>query len=661
MLQLVSRGAERGVRVIKKDDYYITHNYDGFDTLDFDISADDDIFAEITENAQIVAADNTYIITKIDGNGNILHVHAELDLSEWKTKIYENYDNGSKKLLEAIAQFIPSGWSFQNVALSSIYRTLRLDAGTALDLLLKCSNLYKVQFKIDAKSKTIIAINPESYTLQKAFVTEELNLRALNYYGDSSGLITRLEARGKDGLTFSDINNGKSYVDNNTYSSDIICGYWKDERYTDKASLLADTTAKLAELAVPARSYECDVVDLKSIDPDTYSAQDLSLYQKVSLKDIKRNIAYTYQVICVKEYPHYPENNVITLSTNPPKLSNRLDEIESTVEYIDEIKPNESEVNTAITNATSWITGGINGYVYFIRNDHGQPIEIVILDNENINLAQNVWRFNAGGLGHSSTGYNGPYTTAITQDGAIVADFITTGLLQGGEFTVAGQQGSLYKVTLDLDNGTFNIKDSNGNDVLDFDGSGNLSIKGDITGSTGTFSGSLSGADITVGGLNNTDGRVSVLNSSGTEVASLDNNGLTATTGSFSGSITATSGEVGGWDIGANTLSSGDIVLSSASNQRYIRFGELYVVSNVNSFAGLYAPQSSIDIQANNHTFFRNTIGQAVIDIDHSNGNLKIGTLSFYSVNGSYDLWDTLINNLQGQQLVDLKAILGIS
>ena len=33
------------------------------------------------------------------------------------------------------------------------------------------------------------------------------------------------------------------------------------------------------------------------------------------------------------------------------------------------------------------------------------------------------------GLGFSSSGYNGPYETAITADGQIVADFITSGSL----------------------------------------------------------------------------------------------------------------------------------------------------------------------------------------------------------------------------------------
>lgn len=40
-----------------------------------------------------------------------------------------------------------------------------------------------------------------------------------------------------------------------------------------------------------------------------------------------------------------------------------------------------------------------------------------------------MWRWNINGLGYSPNGYNGPYTTAITADGQIVADFITAGTL----------------------------------------------------------------------------------------------------------------------------------------------------------------------------------------------------------------------------------------
>lgn len=58
------------------------------------------------------------------------------------------------------------------------------------------------------------------------------------------------------------------------------------------------------------------------------------------------------------------------------------------------------------------------------------PQEILIMDTKDIDTAKNVWKWNAGGLGFSSTGYNGTYGLAMTNNGAIVADRMTTGTLR---------------------------------------------------------------------------------------------------------------------------------------------------------------------------------------------------------------------------------------
>lgn len=88
-----------------------------------------------------------------------------------------------------------------------------------------------------------------------------------------------------------------------------------------------------------------------------------------------------------------------------------------------------TRIYRAVENATAWITGSNGGYVIFTRNEDGTPKELLVMDTPSIETATKVWRWNQGGLGYSSTGYNGPYTTAITQDGAIVADFMSTGVL----------------------------------------------------------------------------------------------------------------------------------------------------------------------------------------------------------------------------------------
>lgn len=91
-----------------------------------------------------------------------------------------------------------------------------------------------------------------------------------------------------------------------------------------------------------------------------------------------------------------------------------------------------------------------NGYVYVDDN------EIFILDELPKEKAKNVWRFNMGGLGFSSNGWQGPYLSAWTIDGKFNADFITAGTIQGIELignTIKGgkiEGNTTIKVGTDL-------------------------------------------------------------------------------------------------------------------------------------------------------------------------------------------------------------------
>lgn len=100
-----------------------------------------------------------------------------------------------------------------------------------------------------------------------------------------------------------------------------------------------------------------------------------------------------------------------------------------------------STLENAILNATNSITGNQGGYVIIHdTNGDGKPDEILVMDNEEKELATSVWRWNQEGLGHAynaaGNAYLGPYRTAITADGQIVADFITTGTLNAERIAV---------------------------------------------------------------------------------------------------------------------------------------------------------------------------------------------------------------------------------
>ena len=129
----------------------------------------------------------------------------------------------------------------------------------------------------------------------------------------------------------------------------------------------------------------------------------------------------------------------------------------------------------AIADATAAITGNSGGYVRL--NPSQNPQEILIMDTPDISTAKNIWRFNLSGFGHSSGGYSGPYRTAVTQDGHIVADFIDTGILNANIIRAGIMQSANGKFSFNLESGHIEASDINitGGDI-NLDG-GQLSIK----------------------------------------------------------------------------------------------------------------------------------------------------------------------------------------
>ena len=154
------------------------------------------------------------------------------------------------------------------------------------------------------------------------------------------------------------------------------------------------------------------------------------------------------------------------------------------------------EVSTAVQNAintaTAIITGNKGGS-YIVRSTNGSkyPNEVLFLNTLSLESATEVWRWNIGGLGFSSTGYNGPYKTAITQDGQIVADFITAGGMNAARITAGILSSADGRVQFDLTAGTLYVKSADNTVKLGFDTNGNLTVRGTIYATAGEFAGTL--------------------------------------------------------------------------------------------------------------------------------------------------------------------------
>ena len=167
-------------------------------------------------------------------------------------------------------------------------------------------------------------------------------------------------------------------------------------------------------------------------------------YEAVGIVKVKQKVIKTVYNVLLDRY------DLIELGTPQSSLGETIRH-----EIMNEV-PTTSMMDDAIKYATDLIRGGLGGYVVMTPGPNGYPQEILIMDTPDINTAVNVWRFNQGGLGHSSNGYEGPYSDiALTQDGRINASLITTGILNANVIRAGLIQDATGRNYWNLDTGQF--------------------------------------------------------------------------------------------------------------------------------------------------------------------------------------------------------------
>ena len=201
------------------------------------------------------------------------------------------------------------------------------------------------------------------------------------------------------------------------------------------------------DIGVPKVSLDVSFVDLSKTDEykNIASLEKVMLCDTVDVEFPKLGVISTAKVIKTTYDVLADRYTNIELGSEKANLVTTISVQNKEIKE----KTTKTELQTAIATASSLITGNSGGYV--VTYPVEQPQELLIMDAPSIELAQNIWRWNSGGLGFSSNGYAGPYSTAITADGKIVADFILAGamsanLIKGGVLQLGSrlnQNGSL--------------------------------------------------------------------------------------------------------------------------------------------------------------------------------------------------------------------------
>ncbi|MFR4584888.1 phage tail spike protein, partial [Clostridium cadaveris] len=240
---------------------------------------------------------------------------------------------------------------------------------------------YRVEIEFDTLNKKI-NIAEKLGTDKGVYFMDSLNLKNLNIQGNSYDFYTRIIAKGKEDL--------KVIVENHQYSNKTKTLIWKDERYTDEASLREDATAKLKELSKPYRAYSADILDLANMSQKYKDILEYSLGDTITLISKENGIREKQRLVTIREYPDEPQRNTCEIANTTLKFEDIQKEQQDTTDTVNNITEDNGTISSDAVKGAFTVLNKLNvNEINALKGQFGEfKVNKLDVDVANIKFAE---------------------------------------------------------------------------------------------------------------------------------------------------------------------------------------------------------------------------------------------------------------------------------
>ena len=301
----------------------VTSEINGEDTLSFMIPYRDTKRGFIDSEKKIQIVDDVYKVRTLtdtkDSEGNLAtEVYAEAEFYDLTFSVRKEEHKFDAETAEVSMAYALEGteWSVGTVNVRT-KRTWTSTEKNALSILRTVADLHGGDLVFDCPNRLVHLLTVYG-TDSGALFAYKKNMKSIKRVVDTRSLVTRLYAIGSDGLTFTDINGGKAYVEDYTYSSDIRISTLDCSSFTNPYQMKEYTEMRLAQYSKPNISYVLNAMDLSVLTGYEHEAWSLGDYVHVEDKDL--GLSVTTRVIRREYNLQEPWNTVLELSTTLKNL-----------------------------------------------------------------------------------------------------------------------------------------------------------------------------------------------------------------------------------------------------------------------------------------------------------------------------------------------------
>lgn len=319
-------------------DIIVTSEINGIDTLEFKLPFKDSKREYVENEKQVRIVSDTYRIRTVtddkDESGKaITSVYAEAafyDLS-FSAKKEENTFTADTADVPMAYALQGTEWEVGVVNVST-RRTWTSTEDNALSILRHVQNIHGGDLIFDNANK-LVNLLTFSGTDSGALFCYRKNMKSIQRVIDTTSLITRLYAVGADGMTFANINDGKPYVEDFTYTSEIRIKTLDCSNFTNPYQMLEFANMRLADYAAPRISYVLKAMDLTVLTGYEHEAWNLG--DTVMVVDEDLDLSIKTRIVRREYNLQEPWNTVLELSTTLRELGDSTSQWDAAADVLE--------------------------------------------------------------------------------------------------------------------------------------------------------------------------------------------------------------------------------------------------------------------------------------------------------------------------------------